>query len=116
MRRFDAARRDVTRRRLASHSSTRMRERSSERDDGDDDDAEPRGRGATARAIATWAKRGVASALGVVLALYVVGLAVPEARGDEEAAIEEARATGRAKETPTSSRIEYVPQAPRAGR
>jgi hypothetical protein len=105
-------RRDVTRRRLASHSSTRMRERSSERDDG----AEPRGRGATARAIATWAKRGVASALGVVLALYVVGLAVPEARGDEEAAIEEARATGRAKETPTSSRIEYVPQAPRAGR
>ena len=93
-----------------------MRERSSERDDGDDDDAEPRGRGATARAIATWAKRGVASALGVVLALYVVGLAVPEARGDEEAAIEEARATGRARETPTSSRIEYVPQAPRAGR
>jgi len=71
---------------------------------------------ASSRVAFTWAKRGVASALGVVLALYVVGLAVPEARGDEEAAIEEARATGRAKETPTSSRIEYVPQAPRAGR
>lgn len=86
---------------------------SSNREDDDDDE---RATTSSARRFATWAKRACATGAACVLALYVVGLAAPEETRAARAAREDEGAGGREAATPTSSRIDYVPQAPRAGR